>query len=193
VAALKLAGSRTLRSASLLLLCLAVTGGGVRVRAQTLSEYGLKAVFLFNFTQFVEWPSRAFASADAPFCIGVLGEDPFGATLDEAVRGENSQGRPLTVRRAREVSGVSACQLVFIADSERARVEEILAQLEAGPTLTVGESADFARQGGVIGFYREGNKLRFEISASAARRKELKISSQLLHLGRVVDSGPSES
>src|SRR5262249_5348333 len=79
-----------------------IAGGAAVGRAQGVSEYGLKAVFLFNFTQFIEWPSGAFASADAPLCIGVLGEDPFGSTLDEAVRGESSRGRPLTVRRARD-------------------------------------------------------------------------------------------
>lgn len=183
-----------LRVCAALLLCAALASGGAGAgTAQTVSEYGLKAVFLFNFTQFVEWPSSAFASADAPLCIGVLGEDPFGATLDAAVRGESSRGRPLTVLRARDVDAVSGCQVVFISASEKTRVEAILARLAAGPTLTVGESDGFARQGGVIGFYRDGSKLRFEISASTARRKELKISAQLLSLGRIVEPAPSES
>ncbi len=181
------------RGAALLLWVGLVSGGAGSSPARTLSEYELKAVFLFNFTQFVEWPSSAFAGPDAPLCIGVLGEDPFGASLDEAVRGESSRGRPLTVRRARDVDGVSECQLVFVAASEQPRVEASLARLEAGPTLTVGESADFARQGGVIGFYRDGKKLRFEISAGVARRKELKLGAQLLRLGRIGDAAPSES
>ena len=195
--ALRVASRAPLRAlwlGSVFFLCaLLASGGATTGHAQTLSEYALKAVFLFNFTQFVEWPSSAFAGPDAPLCIGILGDDPFGAMLDDAVRGESSRGRPLTVRRTRDVEAVSECQVVFVAASEQTRVEQILARLDAGPTLTVGESAGFARQGGVIGFYREGNKLRFEISASTARRKELKISSQLLSLGRIVEPEPSES
>jgi hypothetical protein len=58
-------------------------------------EYQLKAVFLFNFAQFVEWPASAFPSPETPLVIGVLGEDPFGPYLDETVRGEKVNDRPL--------------------------------------------------------------------------------------------------
>jgi hypothetical protein len=183
---------RLLRWSTLALLCagLAVAEPSMS-RAQTVSEYGLKAVFLFNFTQFVEWPSHAFSGPDDPLCIGILGDDPFGMTLDQAIRGEKSQGHPLTVRRSRDPAALSSCHVVFVAESERARIDQVLAGLGGGSTLTVGETEGFAQRGGVIGFYRDGSKLRFEISTQTARRKDLKISSQLLNLGRIVE--PSES
>src|SRR6185295_17077931 len=65
----------------------------VAIAAPAPSEYQVKAVFLFNFTQFVDWPAQSFADARAPFVIGVLGRDPFGSALDEAVRGETVNGR----------------------------------------------------------------------------------------------------
>src|ERR1700758_4217756 len=67
-------------------------------------EYQVKAVFLFNLAQFVDWPSKAFADPAAPLIIGVLGEDPFGSYLDETLRGETVRNHPLVLQRYRRLS-----------------------------------------------------------------------------------------
>src|SRR5262245_36573345 len=94
--------------------------GGVESPAETTPppEYQLKAVFLFNFAQFVEWPSAAFPEAQTPLVIGILGEDPFGAYLDETVRGETVNNRSLIVRRYRRVEEIETCHILFISRSE---------------------------------------------------------------------------
>src|SRR5712671_1136794 len=75
-------------------------------------EYSLKAAYLFNFTQFIEWPSNRFASAEAPIVIGALGEDPFGVALDQAVKGKTLGARPFEVRRFKQVSDVRQCHVL---------------------------------------------------------------------------------
>ncbi len=149
-------------------------------------EYQIKAAFLLNFTQFVAWPAGAFASDDAPLVIGVLGDDPFGPALEETVRGERVRTHPIVVKRSRRAADLADCQLVFVCRSERSRTAEILRILGGRPALTVSETDDFAKRGGIINFYLEGRKVRFEINAEAAQREGLKISSQLLSLGRIV-------
>jgi hypothetical protein len=151
-------------------------------------EYQIKAAFLFNFAQFVEWPSNVFTNADAPLCIGILGDDPFGAALDETLKGETIRNRKLTVQRSQRVEDLKGCQLVFICKSEKDRMSGILSELNRGQILTVSEIDGFARQGGVINFYLEGKKVRFEINTAAAQREGLKVSSQLLSLGKIVES-----
>lgn len=158
---------------------------------QTGREYDLKAAFLFNFAQFVEWPPSASPPADEPFVIGVLGQDPFGAILDEIVRNETVQGRPIVVQRFRSVDGVGRCQILFISASEDARAREILAALAGRGLLTVGESEPVAAAGGVIRFLVVNNKLRLRINVEAASREQLKISSKLLRLAEVVGQGRS--
>lgn len=160
----------------------------VPVRAQPAAprEYQVKAVFLFNFLQFVEWPAEAFSDPGAPLQIGVLGDDPFGPALDEAIKDETVQGRRLVVRRSQHLEDLQDCQLLFISKSENRRADEILSRLGSRPVLTVSEINGFARQGGVIAFYPEGKKVRFEINPATARHAGLKLSSQLLGLGRVV-------
>ena len=154
-------------------------------------EYQVKAAFLFHFVQFVEWPPSAFASPDSPICIGVLGENPFGTALEEVVRGEKVQNRNLIVQSAPRVENLRDCHLVFISKSETARMAAILADLDTRPVLTVSEVDSLTQRGAVINLFLAGSKVRFEINPAAARRKGLKISSQLLSLGRILD-GPEE-
>jgi hypothetical protein len=150
-------------------------------------EYQIKAAFLVNFMQFVTWPQSVFTNDDAPFYIGVLGDDPFGASLDQTVQGETVNHRKIIVQRLQRVEDCKDCQMVFVSRSEEKNLTVILAGLDSGPVLTVSEIRGFARQGGIINFYQEGNKVRFEINPTIAGRDKLKISAQLLNLGRIVE------
>ncbi len=158
-----------------------------RAQSDTTREYQIKAAFLFNFAQFVKWPVESFVRPDAPFKIGILGDDPFGSALDEIIRGETINGHPLTVVRAQRIEDLKDCQLIFVSRSEDSHVGEILAQLDSRPVLTVSEVESFARNGGDINFYLTDGKIRFEINPQSAQRSGLKISSQLLTLGKIVE------
>lgn len=176
---------RRLLPAVLLLLCgLAAPPA----RAASSTEYQLKAVFLFNFAQFVEWPARAFPEADSPLVIGVLGDDPFGAALDQTVRGEVVNRRPLVVQRYRRVEEALGSHILFISHSESARLDQILASLRGRNILTVGESDAFALRGGMIRFLTANNKLRLRINMTAVQAGELTISSKLLRPSEIVSS-----
>jgi hypothetical protein len=148
----------------------------------TSPEYQIKAVFLFNFAQFVDWPPKAFADAQTPLVIGILGEDLFGSYLDETVRGEKVNNRPLVVQRFRRIGEIKACHVLFISRSENARLEEILASLKGRSILTVGDNDDFALRGGMIRFVTEKNKIRMRINLEAVKAANLTISSKLLRL-----------
>ncbi|MFN7138296.1 MAG: YfiR family protein, partial [Limisphaerales bacterium] len=154
--------------ASLIALSVAL-GGAERLIAQDSPEYQIKAVFLYNFAQFVSWPEEAFNGKEDPFVIGVIGKDPFGSSLDETVRNERINGRRMEVRRYRSVEEVKGCQILFISASEQPRLFQILDALEGRPTLTVGDTENFARNGGMIRFLSERNKIRFRINLQAAQ------------------------
>ena len=162
--------------------------GALRVSAQTTPsrEYQVKAVFLFNFAQFVEWPPAAFASANSPIVIGVLGENPFGAYLDETVRDEKVNNRPLEVQHYRHVEEIKTCHILFISASETDKYEQILARLQERSILTVGETDGFATRGGMIRFLTEQNRIRLRVNVGAAKAAGLTISSQLLRAAKIV-------
>lgn len=158
-----------------------------RLQAQTTAsrEYQVKAVFLFNFSQFVDWPPATFSSSNTPFVIGILGDDPFGSYIDETVAGEKMKGHPMVVHRYRTVKDITDCQILFIADPDYA--DEALRTLGRRSVLTVSDAANFARQGGMVRFFTENNKLRLQINPSAAKAAGLTISSKLLRLAEIVD------
>src|SRR2546429_6482843 len=83
-----------------------------------IPEYRVKATFLFQFTQFVDWPANAFPNDRTPLVIGILGDDPFGRFLDETVRDETANGHPLLVERYRRVADVKNCHVLFVSGSD---------------------------------------------------------------------------
>jgi hypothetical protein len=154
-----------------------------------LREYQVKAVFLFNFAQFVDWPSSAFPDRQTPLVIGVLGKDPFEGSLEEAVRGETINARPLEIRRFKSVEEVRDCHVLFISNSESAHLERILGALKGRNILTVSDVDGFAERGGMIRFVTEKNKVRFRINLDSAKAAGLTISSKLLRPAEIVTSG----
>jgi hypothetical protein len=162
-----------------------------KVQAQS-KEYQIKAAFLFNFAQFVEWPPAVLENTNAPFRIGVLGDDPFGSALNQIVQGETIDSRKIVVQRSNQIDDLKNCQMIFVSRSEKNHVAEILSALDSKPILKVSEVEGFAQHGGSINFYLEGSKVRFEINPDSARRDHLKISSQLLSLGKIVPPAKEE-
>jgi hypothetical protein len=149
-------------------------------------EYQVKAVFLFNFGQFVEWPAHAYDSATAPFVIGVIGEDPFGNILDEVVRGETLGSHPLVVRRFGDADDITDCNILFIGRTEAARLEKVLAAVRGKSVLTVTDIEGAERHGAIIVLFNENNRIRMRINLAAARKSQLVISSKLLRPAQVV-------
>jgi hypothetical protein len=147
-------------------------------------EYQVKAVFLFNLAQFVEWPPRAFPDAQSPLVIGVLGEDPFGGYLDETLRGEKVNNRPLLLQRHRRAAEIKTCHVLFISRSETDRLDQILSSLKGRSILTVSDIDDFINRGGMIRLVTERNKIRLRIGLDAVRAANLKVSSKLLRLAQ---------
>jgi hypothetical protein len=165
--------------------------GVLKLSAKTASptEYQLKAVFLFNFAQFVDWPQESFPEAKTPLVIGVLGEDPFGTYLDEIVSGETVNNRQLEVQRYRRVDEIKTCHILFISGSESKQQEQIIATLKGHNILTVSDSVGFSRHGGMIRFVTDKNKLRLRINLEAATAANLTISSKLLRPAEIVTLG----
>lgn len=173
----------------LLVLLFALLPRPAPAQSSAIPEYRVKAAFLFQFTQFVDWPPEAFSTGQAPLVIGVFGEDPFGSFLDETVRGEKANGHPLAVERYRRLEEVKNCQILFVSRPETGRLGEILAALKGRDILIVGDTSDFADRGGTVQFVNQENKIRLRINLSAAKAANLTISSKLLRPATVINSG----
>ena len=150
----------------------------------TASE--VKAVYLFNFVSFVDWPAAAFGEADATFDICILRDDSVSLALESVVVGESVGGRSLVARRIARALDAPECQILFIGGSEELRTSGVLQAVASKPVLTVGEVEAFARNGGMISFVLEHGTVRFTINVDAVSRSGLVMSSKLLQLARGV-------
>jgi hypothetical protein len=164
---------------------------GAPAELRSAQEYAVKAAFIFNFAKFIEWPSQALAEPDAPLLLCILGADPFGDTLS-AIENRTVKGRRLAIKRIRALETAGGCGMLFIARSERHRLEQMLPALQGQPVLTIADMEGFAEAGGVINLVMAEDKVRFEINLEAAQRARLQISAKLLRLGRVVTGGTEE-
>jgi hypothetical protein len=159
------------------------------VRAEAPTRVQLEATFLYKFLQYVEWPAKAHATADGPYVIGILGSDGMGSALDEIVAGEQLNGRKIEARHFSNVSQALNCHVLFISSSESGRLPAILDKLKGKSILTVSDMPDFAQRGGIIGFYDQDRKIRFQINIDAAQHAKLSISAKLLQLAQIVHTG----
>jgi hypothetical protein len=156
------------------------------VWAQTADEYRLKAAFLFNFAKFVDWPPGAFKTAGDPISICIVGKNPFGGALDQAVNGQAVQGKSFSIRQITDVHQMRGCHIIFVSSSERKRLPAIFSEIKTLGVLTVGECDNFAAEGGVVNFRIEEGTVRIQINVDAAALQQLHISSKLLSLAEIV-------
>jgi len=147
------------------------------------AKYGVEGLLLVKFTTYIKWPDSAFAGADAPVAIGVLGDDPFGDVLERVALGieVGKEKRKIVIRRSKKPDDLKACQVVFISPVEKNQMPQALSQTSC---LMVGETAGFLGKGGIINFYLNGSKVRFEINNDNAVSHGLTISPELLALAK---------
>jgi hypothetical protein len=150
-------------------------------------EYQIKAVFIFNFTQFVDWPSTSFSSGDAPLVIGVLGENPFGSYLVEIVSGEKVNGHPVLIQHFDRAEEIKTCHILLVGWSDSKRSEQIISALKERSILTISDQPRFLIQGGMVKLFTKNSKVRFEINPEAAKAAGLVLSSKLLRLAEIFD------
>jgi hypothetical protein len=162
-------------------LLLISTAGG-----QTIDQYEVKAGFVTSFANFVEWPPEAFKSPHDPFVICVLGRNPFGATLAGLVAGKVVGNRALMLRELMDVREAEGCHILFISASEHLRFRAILSSLREQSIFSIGDTNDFVSEGGVANLRIENGRVRIEINVVAAKEKNLRISSRLMGLARIV-------
>lgn len=173
----------------LLLLLLVNVGLNPVAQASSSREYAIKAVFLYNFAKFVEWPSRSFEDSTTPIILCILGKDPFGVFL-KPIKDKTVKGKKIIVKYSSKIEDMEKCHVLFVGESEDKQLVRILARIRDWNVLTVSDIGDFAQRGGIIGLTREKDEIHFEINLDASKIAGLRISSRLLKLARIISVYP---
>ena len=172
-----------------------VAADAARADSESSQEYQVKAAFLYNFINFVDWPEEKLAESKDSITIGIIGKDPFGKAF-EPIRNKQVKGKEILIRRFKgfeqsqqsgaQIEAMRKCHLLFICRSEKKQLREIINSVKGRSVLAVGDVAGFLESGGIINFLMEDKKVRFEINNTAAKQAKLAIRSKLLRLAKRV-------
>ncbi len=170
-----------------LLPCQAAADNG-----STLGEYSLKAVLVYNFAQFTQWPDSTLTNGKTPLRITVFGDSDLTADFD-LIDGRSVDGRKIMVSHTNDPTHVSECDILFLADVERDQWPLVFSALGNHPILTIGEMNGFLEAGGIINFHLVDGRIRFQVNLDQARHRGLSISSRILKLATsVINHGTEE-
>jgi hypothetical protein len=150
-------------------------------------EYKVEAAFVFHFVQLVDWPSNALNVRGESFNVCLLDDEPHRQELQSTLEGKLIGSRTMHVRLLDKSQSAENCGILFVSRNEGRRQAELLRTLRGLPVLTVGDAESFLRDGGMIRFHLQLDKIRFDINAGAAESCHLKISSRLLLLATSVE------
>jgi hypothetical protein len=174
--------------ANLFLMALLVTIP-VTVQGQTDQEYKemqVKAAYLYNFTKFVYWTTQPDTREPASITIGLIQADKIASLLEDYIK-TTSPGSGVIVKRINDVKAdLTGCQLVYIDQSQKEHLAQILEPIKGNKILTVSDIFGFTRRGGMVGFYQEDGRIRIEINLSEVKNSGLEISAKLMEVARIV-------
>jgi hypothetical protein len=145
-----------------------------------------KAVFIYNFTRYIEWPE---ADSSDDFIIGVVGESRVIEPLRQIQRIKKVGRRPIQVAVFDSTENVGDCEILFISGSENDRLAEVLKAVPGKGVLTVGDSKGYAHRGVAVNFIVVQGKIKFEVNKDALDRTDLRVSSHLLKLAKLIEGG----
>jgi len=171
-----------LRRISFLLLLCCFTQ--VSVWGQTANqEASLKAVFIYNFTKYIEWDNL---NAEDNFIIGIMGSSALDATIEAIAKKNFVKNKRIILRHFNSPEEISTCHILFIPRDYPGPVRSVT-ERAGKKVLVIADKVNAARQGAAINFVLVNDKLKFEINAETLYTAGLKASSQLLKLAIIVD------
>lgn len=153
-------------------------------RALAQNDVGaVRRAYVYNLTKYVSWPQSKHT-----LLIGVVGDTGTGVAMKAMLDGKSSDGRIIHVVLNPPDSGLSACDLVYVASTETSASSHIFALVNVLPILTVGEDSRFLTHGGMVGLVRSADRIEIEVNLKSVRTAGLKMSSRLLDLATVVSN-----
>ncbi len=167
------------RSLSFILL-LVIAG---TARAQSQQEANLKAVFLYNFTRYIEWNDE---QNENEFVIGIVGPSLIEKPISEIARTNTVNNRRIVLKHFNKAEDISYCHMLFVSHNSAVPLQSVLDKAGKG-TLIVTEESGYGRQGAAFNFIPVNDKIKFEANLKAINAAGVRVSSQLLRLATIIN------
>lgn len=152
-----------------------------------VSERQLKAALILRLIDFVDWPARAVSRAGFPLCV--VGDEPLASALQSAAAALPSPPMPLQVSHHPSLKGLEPCRLIVFGQYDERQVKTFLGESTRTPVLTVGETDDFLKDGGIVRLRVDRGHVRIDLGLTTASTAGLRISSRLARLANQGEDG----
>ena len=154
-------------------------------RAETTGEYQVKAAFFYHFANFVDWPASTFTATKGHLRICVMGQDPFGPILDATLSKKSVRDHPFEILRNPPTSQLRHCHVLYLPASASSQLRALRLHVTEEDVLTVGETLEFMKHGGMVQFFLNNQKVQFAVNTDVVNQTQLKVSSKLLRLAKI--------
>jgi hypothetical protein len=162
----------------IVLLVLAITAGMLTQQSKAQGiNYKVHALFLYKFTQYIEWPA-----ANGNYVIGVVGNSP----ILEELQNIASAKKNVTIKKLTATSDMSGCHLIFVSEGSSTHLSSVSSKVSGKPVLVISETGSGAKRGAGINFIMVDDKMKFELNKGMVERQGLKVSGDLVTLSIVV-------
>jgi hypothetical protein len=169
------------------LCCTAILLSGPLALAEESAPHELqvKATYILNFTRYATWPDNPDATSPLTLCLAGPNAPSIARQLQQRATGS----RPLKLQLVAKVEDADHCNAIYISQSDASQAI-LLARLRDQAVLTMGDSATFLGDGGMIHMMQADGGVRFEINLEASRHSGVTLNPRLLALAeRVVGGG----
>ncbi len=167
-------------------MLLSLHGNSGNSQAGTTVEYQVKAAFLYHFANFVDWPSSTFKATEGHVRICLLGKSPFGEILAASLAKKTVGDHAFNIQENPPKAQLQQCHILYLPDTETAKIQRFRKEISQGEVLTVGETFEFIEKGGMVQFFLQDKKVKFAVNPDAINQTNLKVSSKLLRLAKIV-------
>lgn len=166
-------------------ICLLLLLGFFGLSNTVAQNEKFKALFMYNFTKYIEWPA---VQRQGDFVIGVLGSSSITSEL-ETIAGKQKVGvQNIVVKTFSTVDEIENCQILYIPSSRSGLISPVVSKLSGRSTLIIADKSGMALQGAGINYVMDGDKLKYEINKKNIESKGLSVSNSLLSLGIIVSN-----
>lgn len=155
--------------------------------ADPVKEYKVETAFIYQFTNYVEWPqNNTSAAALEYFVISVVGSSPIVQELEALAKIKTVKGKKIQVNRVENSALLERSNIIVMTSSDETLLRQTVQKANGSGALIISYSEGFAHKGAMINFFQEDGRLRFEINRNALENQKLQASSQLLKLARLI-------
>ncbi len=154
----------------------------------SIASYGqnamFKALFMFNFGKYIEWPGQTSGNQ---FIIGVYGNDDIIPELNKLAAARKINNKTIVIKSVNSPSEVKDANIFFVPENKQGKLNEVIAYFNDKPTLIIGESNNACHHGAGINYIMQDGKMKYEICKTNITSHNLNLDHKLVALGIEID------